>query len=242
MKLENSVALVTGANRGIGRTLVTALLARGARRVYAAARALPSVKELQDHDRERIVPLALDVTDVAQVQAAAERAHDLTLLINNAGVANFGHSLRNSVEDTRRDMETNYFGTLSMIRAFAPVLEQNGGGVIANLLSVVSLANMPAAAGYSASKAAAFSLTQAVRAELAPRGIHVCGVFPGPVDTDMAKDLALPKTGVDEVVAAILDGIEQRSEDILPDPMSKQVYQAWISDPKGLERQFGQMI
>lgn len=238
MKIANSVALVTGANRGIGRALVEGLLARGARRIYAAGRDAQKLKPVVALDPARIVPLALDVTDDSQMAAAAAAAGDVTLLINNAGVANFGRLFEGNLEAFTADMEVNYFGVLKAVRAFTPVLQRNGGAIV-NVLSMLSLASMPYLAGYSASKAAAYSLTQALRAELKPLAIDVHGVFPGPVDTDMIRDVPMPKTSPAEVARAVLAGVETGEEDIRPDPMSQQWYQAWRADTKALERQFG---
>ena len=239
MKIENSVALVTGANRGIGRAFVEALLARGARHVYAASRTAETSPG--SHLDKRVETLRLDITDRLSVQAAADRAAGVTLLINNAGVLASGAILTSSVDDLRRDVETNYFGTLNMTRAFAPVLARNGNGAIVNVLTIVSLASMPGIAGYCASKAAAYSLTQAIRAELASQGTRVFGVFPGPVDTDMLRAFDMPKTPPLAVAHAALAGVEADEEDVLPDPRSREIYSAWLDDPKAVERQFGAM-
>ena len=241
MKIKDSTALVTGANRGIGLGLVTALLKHGVKRVYAAARNPQQLEAVVALDPDRVVALQIDITDDQQVKAAGEKAKDVTLLINNAGVLGFGSFLDGDVGQIERDMTTNYFGTLKMTRAFVPVLEGNGGGAMTNILSVVSLANMPGIAGYSASKAAAFSMTQSIRAALAGKKIAVHAVYPGPIDTDMAKDFEMDKAGVGETVAAVIEGIESDVEDIFPDPMAKQVKDLWKQDPKALERQFGAM-
>jgi len=209
--------------------------------VYAAGRDTAGLERVVALDRNRVVPLQLDLLDPKQIARAAAETGPVNLLINNAGVAAFGSILSGSPELVERDMQTNYFGTLNVIRAFAPQIEKAGGGAIVNLLSVVSLANMPALGGYSASKAASFSMTQAVRSELAKKNIRVHGVFPGPVDTDMAKDIPMAKTSPGDVARAILDGIESGLDDITPDSMSRDVHGAWLKDPKGVERQFGAM-
>lgn len=237
MKIESSIALVTGTSRGIGRSLVSALLDRGATKVYAAAR---DPRKLEARD-PRVVPLELDVTDADAVARAAKAAGDVTLLINNAGVLASFDLLTAPRAEIERDLATNFFGTLAVARAFAPVIERNGGGAIANVLTVVSLASMPGLGGYSAAKAAAFSLTQALRASLRGRKIDVHAVFPGPIDTDMAKDIQLPKTSPAEAARAIVEGIAAGDEDILPDPMARQVFAQWLRDPKSVERQFGAM-
>lgn len=234
--IKDITALVTGANRGIGRALLDELLARGARRVYATVRDAESRDRLAKIDR--VVPLAMDVTDQQQIQAAVEAAGDVKLLINNAGVASFGGGMDSPFEQIRHDMETNYFGTLSVTRAFAPVIERNGGGAIVNFLTVIALASMPGLGGYSASKAASYSMTQTLRAQLADRGITVHGVFPGPVDTDMIRAVEIPKTSPRDVAIATLDGVEAGREDIFPDPMSAEAFGMWQKDPKALEKQF----
>jgi NAD(P)-dependent dehydrogenase (short-subunit alcohol dehydrogenase family) len=234
MNIVNATALVTGANRGIGRALVTALLEAGARRVYAAARDPATIAD----DDPRVVPLRLDVTDAAQVAAAARQARDVTLLVNNAGVLDFGGPLDVSQAALERNFATNFFGPLATARAFAPAIEANGGGAIVNVLTIVALASMPGLAGYNASKAAAWSMTQALRASLAGRGIAVHAVFPGPVDTEMAAAITFPKTGAQDVAKAIVAGVAAGQEDVFPDPMSQQVYEAWRQDHKAVERQF----
>jgi len=241
LRIKDAVAVVTGANRGIGLAFVKELLDRGARKVYAAGRDAKALDAIVALDRARVVPLQLDLLDQKQIREAAAKTGAIDLLINNAGVAAFGSILSGSPELVERDMQTNYFGTLNVIRAFAPQIEKSGGGAVVNLLSVVSLANMPALGGYSASKAASWSMTQAVRAELAKKNIKVHAVFPGPVDTDMAKDINLPKTSPKNVARAVLDGVESGQDDIAPDVMSRDVHGAWLKDPKGVERQFGAM-
>ncbi len=241
MKIKDCVALVSGANRGIGRACMTALVSRQAGRVYAMTRRPDTLRELEHLSGGRIIVLPGDITSAADVAAIASATNDVTLLINNAGTAAFGRFLDSSREDVEADMRTNYFGTLEMIRAFAPIIERNGGGAVANVLSVVSLASMPGLGGYSASKAALWSATQALRADLKPRSIGVHAVFPGPVDTDMAKNIPMEKTAPQVIASAILDGVEAGTEDIFPDPMSMQVGDAWRQSPKDVERMFGAM-
>lgn len=241
MKIQGSIALVTGANRGIGRALVAQLLTAGAAKVYAGARNSADLEAVRALDPARVVPLRLDITKPADIAAAAATAADTTLLINNAGVLGSGSVLSSPEDAIRQDMEVNYFGTLALSRAFAPVLEGNGGGALVNLLSVVSFVSMPGIGGYNASKAAAWSLTQSLRAELAQRNISVFSVFPGPIDTDMAKDIPLEKTPPSTVAEEVLAAIEAEQEDVFPDPMSKEVYSGWAADHKAVERQFAAM-
>jgi NAD(P)-dependent dehydrogenase (short-subunit alcohol dehydrogenase family) len=240
MQINGSIALVTGANRGLGRALVEELLARGAAKVYAAARRLETVTELAAAD-SRTVPIQVDLTDLGQVARAAKVAGDATLLINNGGSLNFADPLGGDLTAIDVDVRTNFIGTLAMSRAFVPVLEDNGGGAIVNLLSLVVFGPVPAMGGYSAAKAATASVTQSLRAQLAEQKIAVHGVYPGAVDTDMIRDFAIPKTGAADVAAAILDGIEAGEENIFPDPMAQQGHRAWRADPVAFERQMGAM-
>jgi NAD(P)-dependent dehydrogenase (short-subunit alcohol dehydrogenase family) len=239
MQIEKSVALITGANRGIGRAFVEALLERGVGKVYATARNLSSLDAVARLD-PRVRVLKLDVTSAADARAAAAQASDVTLLINNAGVLSLGRLEDVQVEALRSDLETNFFGTLNVINAFIPTLEQHRGSIV-NMLTLVALASMPALAAYNASKAAGLSLTQSFRADLGKRGITVHGVFPGAVDTDMIRAFEMPKTPPIDVARATLAGIEAGEEDIFPDPMSRHLYSAWRQDHKAVERQFAAM-
>ncbi len=207
--LRGTVALVTGANRGLGREMVHALLRRGASKVYAASREPVAWAEA------RVVPLRLDITDPTQVAAATEAAADTVLLVNNAGV-NRNRSLLAApdLEAARAEMETNYFGTLSMCRAFAPVLAQQGGGSIVNVLSAAAHAGMPAMGSLCASKAAALRLTECVRAELARQHTFVAAFLPSALDTDMTRGLDLPKERPQDAAIALLDGLAEGMEEI----------------------------
>jgi NAD(P)-dependent dehydrogenase (short-subunit alcohol dehydrogenase family) len=234
MKLDNKTILVTGANGGIGAAIVRELLKHKVGKVYAAAR---NVKKLPDSGDKRVVPLALDITDPKQVADATRQAKDVNILINNAGTVAFASIIEGHPDKIAADMNTNYLGTLNMMRAFAPVLQKNGQGEIANVISVVGLAPMPMIGGYSASKAALHSATQAARAELATRNIHVIGIYPGPIDTEMARDFAFTKTSPEVAAQAIVTGIIEGKDYIFPDPMSQQVGALWEQNPKALEKQ-----
>ncbi len=238
-RIEGAVALVTGANRGIGRALTEALLARGVRKVYATARNPDTLVALRD---ERVVPLRLDVTDAEQIRAAAKAAADVELVFNNAGVV-LGSGIADStvLDQARREMEVNYFGPLQLLNRLAPTLARNGGGAVINIGSAAGLTSVPFFPTYSASKAALHSLTQAARILLAPQGTSVFGVYAGPVDTDMARDVALPKSAPRDVAFAILDGVAAGQEDIFPDPFSVDFGRQFGSSPKDSERQMAAM-
>lgn len=239
MKIAGSAALITGANRGVGEALVRALLARGAARVYAAARDPAALPDFAD---ARVVAMRLDVTEPAQWAEAAAVAGDLTLLINNAGMSTFGATLDTpDIEATlRAELEVNLFGILHSHRAFAAILGRNGGGAIANVLSAAALMNVPLLTTYSITKAAALSLTQGIRAATAAQGTLVMAAILGSVDTRMAKDVpvGVQKVSPAFVAGAILDGVERNEEDIDTDPMALDVRARIARDPKKLERFF----
>ncbi|MEZ0071360.1 SDR family oxidoreductase [Planotetraspora sp. GP83] len=225
MKINGSVALVTGANRGLGAAFARALLDRGASTVYAGARDPSTISE------PGVIPVELDITDPASVAAAAERCGDATLVINNAGISR-GSALLGapSLDAARAEMETNFFGTLSVSRAFAPILARNGGGALVNVLSVLSFVSAPQIGSYSASKAAAWSLTNALRLELREQGTLVVGVHAGYIDTDMASQITGPKISPQEVTAQTLDAVEAGRPEVLADALSRDVKAALSGD------------
>ena len=236
-RIEGTVALVTGANRGIGKAFVEALLARGAARVYATARRPEALAGLAARHGDRVRALALDVTDPVAVAAAAEAAPDVRLLVNNAGVATVAPLLEHAALTALRvDLDVNVLALLDVTRAFAPALVRHGG-VVVNLGSVASLVNFPLLPTYSVSKAATHSLTQALRAALAPQGVLVAGVYPGPVDTDMGQAVPFDKTPAPDVAHAVLDGVEAGDEEIFPDVMARGIGASYYADPRALERQ-----
>jgi NAD(P)-dependent dehydrogenase (short-subunit alcohol dehydrogenase family) len=233
MSIADKIVLVTGASRGIGQALVEEALNRGARHVYAAARRPAS------HPDERVTPVRMDVTDAVQVQEAAERVGSLDILVNNAGLALFeGLGDRATLE---RHLAVNLFGTYAVIEAFLPQLI-GSRGVIVNNLSLNSLAPLPALAAYSVSKAAAFSLTQSLRTSLAERGVRVHAVLTGPVDTDMVRDLDIPKSSPQSVARAIFDAVDRGEEDIFPDPLAQSLAEGWRNGAvKAFERQLAEL-
>ena len=235
MAMKGKNVLVTGANRGIGQALAAEALARGARRVYAGTR------QPLAHSDDRVTPLDLDITSAAQIQEAADQVGSLDMLINNAGIA-----MPDDLTDPtalERHLTVNLFGTYAVTRAFLPALTRARGAIV-NILSVNSLAPLPhIIPGYSVSKAAAFSLTQSLRALLAVQGVKVHAVLPGPVDTDMTRGFTIPgKASPQSVALAIYNAIDNGEEDIFPDPASAPMADSWRnSAAKALERQLAQL-
>ncbi len=226
MQLKNATVLITGANRGIGLAFAREALARGARKVYAGARdpasvTLPGVQAIQ-----------LDVTRDQDVAAAAALAKDVTLVINNAGIAAIGGFLaEDSIESARRHLETNLLGSLRVAQAFAPVLAANGGGGLLNVLSIASWINRPRLGVYGMSKSAAWALTNGLRHELREQGTQVLGLHMGFVDTDLTRDLDAPKLAPEDVVAQAFDALEAGAEEVLADDATRQVKQGLSANP-----------
>jgi NAD(P)-dependent dehydrogenase (short-subunit alcohol dehydrogenase family) len=234
LAIAGKTVLVTGANRGLGRSLVDEALRRGAKRVYAGARQPMAVLD------ERVAPLTLDISDPAQIHDAVERVESLDILINNAGVSVPDDLSDRSAFD--RHLAVNLYGTLDVTRAFLPLLTRSHGAVV-NIVSLGAVAAVPVLPAYSVSKAASLSLTQSLRALLAARGVGVYAVMPGPIDTDMVRDLDIPKAPPVDVARAILDGVERGEEEIFPDPLSEMVAAGWRAGvAKQLERQNAEMV
>jgi NAD(P)-dependent dehydrogenase (short-subunit alcohol dehydrogenase family) len=223
MEIQNRTALVTGANRGIGRALTRALVASGAK-VYAGARQPELITD------PGVIPVRLDVTDPASIAEAAALATDVEIVVNNAGTATPAPALTTALDGARREMEVNYFGTWAVTQAFAPVLARNGGGAVVNILSAASWLALEPAAGYAASKSAQWSLTNALRLALRKQGTLVVGVHVGYVDTDLSSAITEPKVQADEVAAAVIDGLSTDAEEVLVDEFSRQVKAALPND------------
>jgi NAD(P)-dependent dehydrogenase (short-subunit alcohol dehydrogenase family) len=234
MTITGKAVLVTGANRGIGQALVKEALRRGANRVYAGTR------QTLDHADGRVTPINLDVTDPEQIHGAVEIVESLDLLINNAGVAMYDDLSDRAVIE--RHLTVNLFGTYSVTQAFLPLLTRSRGAIV-NVLSDTALAAFPLIPAYSISKAAAFSLTQSLRALLAGQGVRVHAVVAGPVDTDMSRGVDIPKASPESVARAIFDGVDNGEEEIFPDPKSASIAESWRSGvAKALERQYATLV
>lgn len=230
MAIANSTVLVTGANRGIGRALVEEALARGAKRVFAGTR------QPLTHPDRRVTHLTLDVTDAAHIRAAVEKVESLDILVNNAGLG-----LYEDLDDRavlEQHLAVNLLGTYGVTQSFLPLLTHSRGAIV-NVLSLAALASLPVMPAYSISKAATLSLSQSLRTLLAGRGVSVHAVLAGPVDTDMTRDLDIPKSSPESIARGIFDGVEQGQEEIFPDPMSGSLAESWRSGMgKTLEREF----
>ncbi|MCG2594331.1 SDR family oxidoreductase [Ramlibacter sp. XY19] len=226
MQLANSTVFITGANRGIGLAFARAALQRGARKVYAGARDPDSVT------LAGVIPVRLDVNNPDSVAAAARKAGDAQIVINNAGIAQFGGFLApNGLQSAHAQMETNFFGPLRIAQAFAPILQANGGGALLNVLSVASWISRPQLAVYAASKTAAWSLTNGLRNELRPHGTQVLGLHMGFVDTDLTTGIDAPKSNADDIVRAALDALEAGAEEVLADEITRQVKRGLSGEP-----------
>ncbi len=227
VQINGSIAFVTGANRGLGRHFAEQLVARGAAKVYAAARRPETITG------QNVVPVRIDITDPESVAAAADIAADTTLLINNAGIASFNSLLDAPMEDVRAQMESHFFGTLSVTRAFAPHLIANAPAAVLNVLSVLSWLHPPSVGTYSAAKAALWAQTDTVRDELAPRGVAVTALHVGFMDTDMVAAVEGPKSDPSNIAAAALDGVEAGLVEVLGDELTRKV-KAGLSADRGV--------
>ncbi|HAS42895.1 MAG TPA: short-chain dehydrogenase [Microscillaceae bacterium] len=229
--LKNKIILITGANRGIGKSLVLAALQKEAKKVYATGRDLEKMPDFAD---PQVVPLTLDITNPEQIIEVAKQTTDVQVLINNAGILTAGNILEGALNGIQNDMEVNFYGTINMMRAFAPILEKNTPARIVNITSIVAYSPLPSIAGYSASKAALYSATLSARIELANKGVTVHAVNPGAIDTDMNKgnDWEMPSS--DEVAKVILDKVENEELDIIPEDIGLGMFNAWKEAPAKL--------
>ena len=235
--IRDKVVLVTGSNRGIGKSFVEKALELVAAKVYATARNTEGLADLAAANRDRVVLLNLDICSKEQVDAVAAAAQDVNVLINNAGAGGGGAIVAaNNEAPKRMEMDINYFGTMKMSVAFAPIVKANGGGAIVNILSISGLCSFAFAPGYSASKAAGHSLTQALRAELAKQNTLVIGVYPGPIDTDMAKHLPFDKASPESVATHVFNALATGEEDVFPDPFSVEFARQLRLDSKAVEK------
>jgi len=235
MNIANKTILITGANRGIGRALVDEALRRGVKRVYAGTRS----GSLQNTE-SRVVPLTLDVTNLSQIQRAAQEVENLDVLINNAGIALYDDL--SGVDALEQQLAVNLFGMLNMTRTFLPLLKRSQGAIVNNL-SLVALAPLPIIPAYSISKAAASNATQSLRAILSGKGVMVHSVFLGPVDTDMNRGFNIPKVSPESAAQGIFDGLVKNEEDIFPDPVSQSIAEGWRTGvAKAFERQYAGFV
>lgn len=225
MQIENSTVLITGANRGIGHAFAKAFLARGARKVYAGARDPASVS------LSGVTPVRLDVNNAADVEAAAQLAQDATIVVNNAGIANFGSFLADDAETAlRRHLETNVFGVLRMSRAFAPVLARNGGGALLNVASIASWISSPLLANYAVSKSALWSLSNGLRNDLRGQRTQVLTLHMGFVDTDLTQGIEMPKATPEAIVERALKALEAGAQEVLADELTEQVKKSFSTE------------
>ncbi len=238
MKISGAIALVTGANRGLGLHFVEALIEFGAAKIYATARNIDALAPLAEKYQNQFVPLSLDVTEQAQVEVAAEKATDVTLLLNNAGALNH-RGLMEAVDLSgfEAEMAVNVFGLARMCQTFAPIIAANGGGAITNMLSVASLMNFPPFGTYAATKAAAMSLTDCLRFEMRDKGVEVFGVYAGLIDTDMTGDIAGDKVSPGEVARNTMLGMEAGDVNIDADDRAKTVRPELRNDPDGFTKE-----
>ena len=234
MKTKDRAVLVTGANRGIGRALVEEALKRGAKRVYAGTR------QPWAHSDERVTPLILDVTNAQQIQRAVENVGSLDILINNAGIAIYDDL--SNLDVIEQHLAVNFLGLLKVTHAFLPLLRRSKGAIVNNL-SLAGLAALPVIPAYSISKAAAFNMTQSLRALLASQGVTVHAVVLGPIDTDMNRGFDVPKAAPESAARGIFDGLEEGEDEIFPDPASQSIAEAWRTGAvKAMERQFAAFV
>lgn len=244
ISIQDSIAFVSGANRGIGKAITEELLNKGAKKVYAGARKKESLNELTEKYGDRVVAVQLDVSNQESVNQAAKEASDATMLINNAGVlAQGGYNTNDMAEGLKKNMEVNVYGVARLTQAVLPNIKKQPNAAIVTVSSVAGLANMPLESSYSVSKAAAHSLIQGLRGDLKESNVLVSGIYPGPIDSDMTnieKFAAIEKDSPQNLAKNVVSALEQGEEDIFPDVMAEQVKQAYSSSPKQVEEMFSE--
>ena len=242
MKIQDSVVLITGANRGIGASYASAFLKAEAKKIYLGVRNPDSVADAVSQAPDKMIPLKLDVTSDADIQNAVQEAGDVNILVNNAGILFFDDlSTPEIMDNARKQMDVNFFAPLALTQAFAPILKNNGGGALVTVSSIVGHVSMPGITTYCASKYAVQSLILNARAQLSAQGTQVIGVYPGPIETDMAADLEMDKFPASLVADETLKAIEDGTEDVFPDAFAQQTYAAFRADPKAVEENMKQM-
>ncbi|MFT4851364.1 MAG: NADP-dependent 3-hydroxy acid dehydrogenase YdfG [Sediminicola sp.] len=240
INLQGKVALVTGANKGIGRAIVIELINQGAAKVYAGSRNINNLDSLISEFGDKVVPLELDVTNDTQIKKVVELATDINILVNNAGALHFGNFTDGGIlEAIKENFEVNVYGTLKVTQAFLPTLKSKEQAAILNVSSIGGLANMPMGHGYSVSKAAVHSITQGLRGELKDTNVFVAGIYPGPIDTEMGnRGPRIDKDTPENVAISVVNGLQEGTEDIYPDMMAMQIGEAYASSPKSVEQMF----
>ena len=235
------IAFVSGSNRGIGKAIAVELLERGAQKVYAGARNIATLDGLKEQYGDRLIPVQLDVTDGNSITAAAAQVKELDILVNNAGVFSMGQIFSDAADSSlAENLNVNVWGLVHLSNALVGLLKKDSPTAIVNVSSIAGLANMPMASTYSTSKAAVHSITQGMRGELVSDNLLVMGVYPGPIDTDMAAGMEMDKDSPENVASDVVQGLIDGAEDVFPDVMSKQVGEYYASSPKAVEQQFAQ--
>lgn len=238
---NEKTAFVSGANRGIGKAITIELLENGAKKVYAGARNIETLNELNAKYGDRLIPVQLDVTDSASINNATSQIEDLDLLVNNAGVFSVGQIFSDAAQPSlTENLNVNVWGLINLSNALVKHLKKDEATAIVNISSVAGLGNMPMASTYSVSKAAVHSITQGMRAELSDSNTLVTGVYPGPIDTDMTAEVEMEKDSPENVAKSIINGLISGTEDVYPDVMSQQIGESYATNPKAIEQQFAQ--